>query len=170
MAIIKNFCSTQQIIFYFELIKSKSLIYRSNQADYLNWFPCEFKLCVEEKVYSFLENPTLSLEGIKSFIKIFENVIMEKKETLKGKYCDVKFKIFEYCATEGEFTIALQNTQNYFEEDAVEMTIWLNAAYYKGDSVGYFQGFRFFVSLNDLKVFSVTLQRQLDELLNEIKL
>ena len=34
---------------------------------------------------------------------------------------------------------------------SMETTLWLNAAYYAGDSVGYYQGFRFFV----LDVFSL---------------
>lgn len=41
---------------------------------------------------------------------------------------------------------------------SMETTLWLNAAYYAGDSVGYYQGFRFFVSLNDLKIFLLDLQ------------
>ena len=51
---------------------------------------------------------------------------------------------------------------------SMETTLWLNAAYYAGDSVGYYQGFRFFVSLNDLKIFLLDLQEQLSEMIREL--
>lgn len=169
MAVIKNFYSPQQIEFCLELVKSESLIYKNNQPDYLNWFPCDFKLYIEEKQYSFLEYPVLSLEGLKNLLTIFEDVIKEKTLFLESINSNIKFKKFEYCATDGEFTISLKNTNDEYEENIVEITLWLNAAYYAGNSVGYYQGFRFFVSLNDLKIFLLSIQNQLDELMNETK-
>lgn len=168
MAFIKNFYSPQQIVFYFDLIISEHLIYKSNQADYLNWFPCDFKLCVEEKVYSFLDYPTLSFEGLKNFMSIFENILEEKRKYSDEPHKNVEFRTFEYCATEGEFCIALENAKDNVDKDIVEVTVWMNAAYYDGASAGYYQGFRFYVSLEDLKVFLINIQNELEEIIQEI--
>ena len=166
MAIIKNFYTPQQIVFVFELIRSDSLIYKKDQADYLNWFPCDFRLYVEDKLYSFRYYPTLSLEGLKNFIKIMEDIVKEKEAFSESKNPDMEFKEYEYCATEGEFTIILQNMDEE-GEDIVKTILWLNAAYYAGDSVGYYQGFRFSVSLKDLKTFLLNIRNQLNEIISE---
>lgn len=166
MAIIRNFYTPQQIVFAFELIRSDSLIYKKDQADYLNWFPCDFRLYVEDKLYSFRKCLTLSLEGLKNFIKIMEDIVKEKEAFPGSKNPDMEFKAYEYCATEGEFTIILQNMDEE-GEDIVEITLWLNAAYYAGDSVGYYQGFRFYVTLKDLKTFLLNIRNQLNEIISE---
>lgn len=170
MAVIKNFHSPQQIVFSLELIKSKNLVYEKDQADYLNWFPCDFRLYVENKLYSFFECPILSLEGLKNLLKIFGDIVEEKEVFFRSVNSNIEFKTFEYCATEGEFTIIFKNTNDEYEEEIVETTLWLNAAYYAGDSVGYYQGFRFFVSLKDLKIFGINIQNQLDELINQFSM
>ncbi|MGC6768252.1 WapI family immunity protein [Enterococcus sp. LJL51] len=165
MALIKNRHLGNQIELKIDLLKNESLYYEPEAEDYLNWFPIDFSVQVEEEIYMFKYPPTFSLEGLKLFLKTIDSLVEEKKRrpnlSLEEKYTE-----FECGATEGEFSMKLMNTVDQFEKDIVTTELWINAAYMDGNHPGYYRGFKFWVFLEDIAQFTQELKQQLYELTN----
>ena len=139
----------------FELIfnDGEGYIYDKNNEDYLNWIPYKFRLSVGRNKYE-IQGFELSLVSIKSFFEILESVVDERKY-------EQEYKEYEYCATEGEFTIYIKNTDEHYINDVITIKIWINSACLENAGSGYFLGFEFVVKSEDLSIF-------LKELINEV--
>ena len=154
---IKSCDCESSIIFELNLHNGKGFIYDKEQADYLNWVPYDFFLNVVKTKY-ILKELTFSLEGIKTFIGRLQTVIEERNK--KREYEE-----YEYCSTEAEFRIYLQNTEDYYETEIVLIKLWINAACLEDAGSGYSIGFDFIVKYEDLKKFTRELEKQLNEIL-----
>ncbi|MBL1230384.1 hypothetical protein IW492_14210 [Enterococcus sp. BWB1-3] len=157
---IMNSYFKPQIDLELNLIQNSSLIYKKGNAGYLNWFPMDFRLQVEEEEYTFEYIPILSLDSLDLLFNTIRSLLKEKKE--KGIISlDEEYQTFECGATEGEFNLKLRNTHDEFGKDIVSIELWLNVAYLKGKSVGYNKGFNFTVFLEDIDKFFREMELQL---------
>lgn len=161
MAKINNFHEPHQIIFEINLINNGQFIYDKKQADYLNWIPCRVKLTAEEKVYTFQDIITLSLEGLKNFLMIFQELQNENNSIPKKLENSEKYKTYEYYATEGEFIIEFKNIADNYDGDLVMVVLWMHMGACSPTSQAYFQGFRFWVSFRELEIFFMEINEQL---------
>lgn len=165
MAKIKNVHEPRQIELEIDLIKNKQFIYDKDQADYLNWIPCKVKLTAEGKLYTFQDIITLSLEGLKNFLMIAQELEIENNSIPRKIENSEKFKTFEYYATEGEFIIEFKNIAEE-DEELVLIVLWMHMGVCSPTSHAYFKGFRFWVSFKELEIFFMEIKKELYDLIS----
>lgn len=163
---IKNYYNPSQIELEMNLLKNKIFYFETDSEDYLKWVPCELKLVVENEIYTFPEAPILSVEGIKNLLSKVSHIIEEKKCVDKMEILDIfekqnQYSIYEYCATEGEFSISFQNLSDPFDEEIVLIHLWISMACCGGNYFAYSKGFRFSVRFDELVDFFKTISLQL---------
>lgn len=155
---IKNSYISKKITLEMNLVRTKSLIYEKDQADYLNWFPMVLSLQVEDEIYTFEYLPTISLEGMKYLFSIVDNMIVERRKLSSIK--NYRSSVFRWGATEGEFSFVFEN----IIEEFVSIELWLNIASMKKEYAGYNIGFDFSVISEEFIEFIAQLKNQLYEL------
>ena len=163
MARMTCYYNSDDLCLDFNLTKNKSFVYDKHNEDYLNWIPVEVRLRVGENIFDPGSIPTLSMEGIKYFLKIIDKLLMEKN-TLKIKFGENReYSTFSYYATEGEFEILLKNLYDDEREvDVINVTIWFSRG-------GYGEAYRFMTTLNECVDFFDDLKMQLSNLLSGLQ-
>lgn len=183
MAIIKNYSDKHSIEWEINLKPEIGLIYDATQEDYNNWVPYEFRLKVDDKIYI----PTgislaFSFYGFKYFMKQLQYLVDEKEEYCRThnitmtygndvtkKSVDIMYShpVISFCGEDNEFTIYLQNVEDYFPEEIVDISLWINAGYLEGTSGEYSIGFKFMAKYNDIKIFMDELQKQFKDIVEK---
>ena len=143
------------IVLNLNLVKNESIDVKLGRADFENWIPFEFDFCIEERetyVYPEEQGAMFSLEDIKRMLLGFESIIKEKSEKREVKR-------FSWGPTENYFSIDLYET---YEDNDINVELWIVVGELtQGKSYGYNRGFRFEVSLDELKCFTKDLRDQL---------
>ncbi len=137
----------------------EGMIYEKDQEDYLNWIPYKLELVVGKDKH-VIDGISFSLEGLKCFIRKMEYVINERN--ISGEYEKIS-----YCGPEAEFEILFQNKDDYWEDIIIDTEVWLNASVIEMRQGGYSLGYKFNISIEDLKQFVKELKEQLQELIQK---
>lgn len=161
---IHNFYFPTHTILQFDFINGPGYIFDRSQSDYMNWVPVNFQLILPSEQLTFLRPPTLSIESIRLLIAYMNSLFQERESVGSHQGFNYPFKRFDFTATEGEFSISLQNIFDYYESDLVSLTVWMNMACCIPCGEGLEKGARFCVLLDELKQFYTELLVQLNKL------
>jgi hypothetical protein len=142
------------------LVINNSLDLEKDREDFMNWIPFELRLDSNKEIITFSEQVTtaFSVRELKYLIKRLHQIIQIKynKQAIESP--------FEYTSSENLFEMILYESG---EEDQIYYDFWFNlGSLTNGEIFGFSKGIRFVSHIDYLKSFTIGLERQMIEILN----